>query len=227
MTLEWEQVCIDARDPVALGQWWAEALGWVVINDDADEFEIDLALTGCPGCSSGRAHTDTTTFSVPWDHGCHWLHSASVSPMRELADHYGFNYLKNVPPQQIWLDGRWMTAEEIATLDQQFDDLYSDVHAVGIEGQDVSIASVTNPSHPAYAAFVRAIHAEWGHDLDQVSTLDAARYRDTVENWPLKNGYGSLVAHHHRNTPVELLDTGHADRLARAASQSHDQQRNC
>ncbi len=49
MTLEWEQVCIDARDPVALGQWWAEALGWVVINDDADEFEIRPSLDRLPG----------------------------------------------------------------------------------------------------------------------------------------------------------------------------------
>ena len=29
MTLEWEQVIVHATDPVALGQWWAEALGWV------------------------------------------------------------------------------------------------------------------------------------------------------------------------------------------------------
>ena len=32
----WEQV-VDAHDPVALGQWWAEVLGWVVVGDAADE----------------------------------------------------------------------------------------------------------------------------------------------------------------------------------------------
>ena len=40
MALEWEQTLIDAADPVALGRWWAAALGWVVVNDAADEFEI-------------------------------------------------------------------------------------------------------------------------------------------------------------------------------------------
>jgi hypothetical protein len=40
MNLEWEQVIVDARDPAALGRWWADALGWVVVNDAADEFEI-------------------------------------------------------------------------------------------------------------------------------------------------------------------------------------------
>ena len=40
MSLEWEQAVIDARDPAALGRWWAEALGWDIVNDDIDDFEI-------------------------------------------------------------------------------------------------------------------------------------------------------------------------------------------
>jgi hypothetical protein len=40
MDLIWEQVVVDAHDPVALGRLLAEALGWVVVGDAADEFEI-------------------------------------------------------------------------------------------------------------------------------------------------------------------------------------------
>ena len=40
MTLEWEQVIVHSTDPVTLGQWWADALGWVVVYSSADEFEI-------------------------------------------------------------------------------------------------------------------------------------------------------------------------------------------
>ena len=40
MALEWEQVVIQAVDAAALGRWWADALGWVVVNDEPDEFEI-------------------------------------------------------------------------------------------------------------------------------------------------------------------------------------------
>jgi hypothetical protein len=40
MVLIWEQVVVDAHDPVALGRWWAEALGSVVVAHAADEFEI-------------------------------------------------------------------------------------------------------------------------------------------------------------------------------------------
>jgi len=40
MALEWEQVIVHSVDPVALGQWWAEALDWAVVYSSADEFEI-------------------------------------------------------------------------------------------------------------------------------------------------------------------------------------------
>ncbi|MEU3248082.1 MULTISPECIES: VOC family protein [unclassified Streptomyces] len=49
MTLEWEQVIVHAEDPVALGQWWADALGWVVVHSSDDEFEIRSAPDRLPG----------------------------------------------------------------------------------------------------------------------------------------------------------------------------------
>ena len=48
MSLEWEQTIIDARDPGELGNWWREALGWIVVNDD-DEFEIRPTPDRLPG----------------------------------------------------------------------------------------------------------------------------------------------------------------------------------
>jgi predicted enzyme related to lactoylglutathione lyase len=49
MGLEWEQVIVDARDPAALGRWWQEALGWSVVNNDPEEFEIRPAPDRTPG----------------------------------------------------------------------------------------------------------------------------------------------------------------------------------
>src|SRR5580765_1995643 len=49
MALEWEQLVVDARDPEALGRWWLQALGWVVVSDDPDEFEIRPAADRLPG----------------------------------------------------------------------------------------------------------------------------------------------------------------------------------
>jgi hypothetical protein len=68
MSLEWEQTIVDARDPRALGLWWADALGWLVVNDDPDEFEIRptadrlpgllFALVPEPKSSKNRLHLD-------------------------------------------------------------------------------------------------------------------------------------------------------------------------
>jgi len=53
MSLEWEQIVVDARDPQALGRWWCGALGWVIVHDDADEVEIRAAPDRLPGILFG------------------------------------------------------------------------------------------------------------------------------------------------------------------------------
>ena len=56
MSLDWEEVVVDARDPHALGHWWREALGWVVVHDTTDEVAIRPAADRLPGILFGRSH---------------------------------------------------------------------------------------------------------------------------------------------------------------------------
>ena len=56
MALRWEQVIIDATDPVALGRWWASALGWAMVNEEPDEVEIQEH----PGQTPGLLFTRTS-----------------------------------------------------------------------------------------------------------------------------------------------------------------------
>lgn len=49
MSLEWEQIVVEAIDPVMLGRWWLEALGWVIVNADPAEFEIRPHADQLPG----------------------------------------------------------------------------------------------------------------------------------------------------------------------------------
>ncbi|GAA1813196.1 VOC family protein [Luedemannella flava] len=49
MSLEWEQIIVKAHDTTALGSWWREALGWVVIDDDPRWYEIRPAEDRMPG----------------------------------------------------------------------------------------------------------------------------------------------------------------------------------
>ena len=60
MSLEWEQATVDADDPASLGTWWREALGWVVIDDNPDVFEIQPAAGRLPGLLFLRARGPKT-----------------------------------------------------------------------------------------------------------------------------------------------------------------------
>jgi hypothetical protein len=54
MALDWEQTAVDAADPMTLGRWWAEALGWVVVGEGDGEIEIRPAPDRLPGLFFGR-----------------------------------------------------------------------------------------------------------------------------------------------------------------------------
>ncbi|MFH8451196.1 VOC family protein [Streptomyces fungicidicus] len=67
MTLEWRNVIVHSADPKALGQWWAEALGWVVVHVSDVEFAIqdrdrlpglEFVLLDEPRKAKSRLHLD-------------------------------------------------------------------------------------------------------------------------------------------------------------------------
>jgi hypothetical protein len=45
MSLRFEQIVVDSRDPLALATWWSEALSWPIIfqSEPGDEAEIEIA----------------------------------------------------------------------------------------------------------------------------------------------------------------------------------------
>jgi hypothetical protein len=45
MSLDWEQVVVDCADPLRLGRWWADALGWSYRDEDAEEGVIEIRPT--------------------------------------------------------------------------------------------------------------------------------------------------------------------------------------
>jgi hypothetical protein len=57
VSLDWEQVVVDSADPEALGTWWANALGWVIVGSDPDEYEIRPEPDRTPGLLFLRVHS--------------------------------------------------------------------------------------------------------------------------------------------------------------------------
>lgn len=157
--------------------------------------------------SGGRAWTDTETFGVPIDWGCHWLHSASINPMRKYADELGIAYLDLHVPSRLADNGRLLPETESETLMQELQRLYDRALGTGNDGIDVALSDVVDTASPAYSLFASGVQAEWGFTPAQVSTLDAARYKDTDQNWAVTDGYGMLVQKLAAGIPVSLGTT--------------------
>ena len=66
----------------------------------------------------GRAYTDKATLQIPWDQGCHWLHSGDVNPLVQWADQLGASYAKEerIDHFTIWQDGQFVSKEELAEI---------------------------------------------------------------------------------------------------------------
>lgn len=48
MNITWEALTIDAADPVELGHWWAETLGWHVVEADPAGTQVENPSGGSP-----------------------------------------------------------------------------------------------------------------------------------------------------------------------------------
>jgi hypothetical protein len=60
MSLMWEEVVVDSREPKVLGLWWRDALGWVVVGETEDELEIAPAQGAHPTLLFGAVLDEKT-----------------------------------------------------------------------------------------------------------------------------------------------------------------------
>ena len=152
----------------------------------------------------GRAHTDTATFGVPVDLGCAWLHNAEVNPFLPIAKRLGFHVIEEEPRWRGRVGKDAMTEAERDALDQAIDGYFTTLRAAGAAGKDVSAAKLLPPKglgRPLFDAIVSWIYSV---DIEELSTLDDANFAESHHNWPIREGYGSLVAAHGAGLPVSL-----------------------
>ena len=153
----------------------------------------------------GRAYTEELAPGIQLDLGCHWMHSASLNPFVAIADRLGCHYRRDAGwGFNAFANDRWLTDAEHEEVKALMAANYTAVAAAAKDGRDVAVADVID-----LESRWAPLHAYWfslgsSHDIDQVSTVDSAAYNDTEENWPLKDGYGALVARWAADIPVTL-----------------------
>lgn len=157
--------------------------------------------------SGGRAWTDTETFpGIAFDRGCHWLHSASINPLRAEADRLGVRYRKQFSwgERRIFRHGAWLSDTERDAYGKAFEEAYGAMYALGDAGRDVAVVEALRPDQPFLDEIRHVYTLISSAELEDVSAVDASRYNDTEENWPVESGYGALVQKVAAGVPVAL-----------------------
>jgi monoamine oxidase len=153
----------------------------------------------------GRAYTEEMARGMPMDLGCHWMHSASLNPFPAIADRFGFHYRRDGAWRMNgFMGSRRLTEVEQADVHRGMAANYVAIAKAAARGEDVAVSEVMDLDHPW-----AALHAYWfslatAHDPDEISTVDIDAYNDTEENWPVREGYGALVARWGAEIPVTL-----------------------
>ncbi len=152
----------------------------------------------------GRGFTEEIAPDVPFDLGCHWMHSASLNPFVALADAAGFTYRKGSFERDLRFADDWAASRDPEACDDFYDRSFTALQEVQAADRDVSVADAVERDNPWTGVFDYWISLNTSHDSDQVSAIDLCSYRDTEEDWPLKEGYGNLIARLAPGLPVRL-----------------------
>ncbi|WP_029353126.1 FAD-dependent oxidoreductase [Bosea sp. 117] len=157
---------------------------------------VSVAVLEAASRPGGRAYTDTTSLDAPWDQGCHWLHSASVNPLRAAADELGVSYMLRGSRQAraTHLGDRWADEAERNEVWQAIDGAFAAVKQAGDEGRDIAASAVLDTSSRWLRLVRHWITLMSAAEPERLSTLDYAAYSDTAENYPVSTGYGALIA---------------------------------
>lgn len=179
----------------------------------------------------GRCFTDRASLGLPWDRGAHWLHDAEHNPLRAHADRLGVGYSRMPRKVLHHRDGGFADPAWTAEVQTYLERAFQAVNEAGGRGEDRPASEVV-PEHSRFRAMFWSLFAAFnGVEPERMSTLDHARSADGA-NWPVLDGYGTLLARLADDLPVWLdaparridlrhpqvrIDTGRGTLSARAA----------
>lgn len=152
----------------------------------------------------GRCVTDTSSFSVPFDRGGSWLHSAPINPLARLAEQSG-KVLHKSPwrTSRVHAFGRELSNDEVQSYRDYEDELWPTVNAAGAQGTDQSVLSAMPKGRWSDTA-VHYVAQMLGGDADVTSAKDSFNYGEVAGDWLIEGGLGAFVKDLHHDVPVHL-----------------------
>ena len=158
------------------------------------------------GRIGGRAITDTTTFGLPFDRGCSWLHSGNVNPYTPMAKAWGFELLtQNEDLETTMVGSRKANAAEEDAYGRAWRMMNQALAQAGQAAMDVPASEVI-PADMPWAGVCQSWLGpmDMGKDLENFSPVDWWNLDDTDPNIMVKEGFGTIVARFGADVPVTL-----------------------
>ncbi|MFK7939257.1 MAG: flavin monoamine oxidase family protein [Roseovarius sp.] len=154
----------------------------------------------------GRAYTETSTFGVPFDHGCSWINAGNVNPFKGIADQNGFTLQNHSDAgSAYYVNGALADAAQRRANNQGWGTVTQALAKAGNAGLDVSVASVLPADDPTTGvARTWTGPMDWGVDMKDLSTMDYWNSEGGDPSYIVKEGLGAVVAQHFRDIPVAL-----------------------
>jgi monoamine oxidase len=157
------------------------------------EAKIDCLVIEARARLGGRAFSVKDASGLALDLGCGWLHSADRNPWVAIAQGEGYTIDKTSPPWRKPALQKGFSLEEQRDFSKAMDEFHDRVDEAA-KGPDVAAASVLKPGGHWNGLIMAVGTYISGAELDRVSALDFANYRDTGVNWRVLEGYGTAIA---------------------------------
>jgi monoamine oxidase len=171
----------------------------------AQAAQLSFVIVEASARVGGRAYTDTTSIGLPWDHGCHWLHSASRNPLTPLALAHGLRVQQSELRVALHNGVDWVSDAECAAFVAAYDAVNAAGAAAGLAA-DGDLGPTLPGDSPWAGALASWVMQASGRPAATLSSRDHAHYEahDTHENWPIQDGYGTLIARLAADLPITL-----------------------
>ncbi|MEM7172921.1 MAG: NAD(P)/FAD-dependent oxidoreductase [Pseudomonadota bacterium] len=154
----------------------------------------------------GRAYTESTTFGVPFDHGCSWVTGPADLAYVKMAREWGYDlHNHRNAGEALYVGDRLANQSERGEYNTAWTRINAALTEAGRRGDDVAAAEVV-PTDLAFASIPRTWTGpmDWAVDFKDLSTKDWWEYGDIDINFMIKEGYGALVAQMGTGLPVQL-----------------------
>jgi monoamine oxidase len=153
----------------------------------------------------GRAYTDTTTFGIPFDIGCAWIHAADRNPFYKFAQRDGYKLkYHDLDLTRLYYGRKQADARGLKREHQAEETIHKNTARIA-RRKDVPVSlAVPNWTAPFEAAATYMGPMDMGVDLNDLSTTDYAQSADLDPNYLVYEGYGALVAKTGAGIPVQL-----------------------